>query len=758
MVIQIALRNMLVRVGADVTGLRKGMEQANKSVASFGRNLKGSLGGIKGQIAGAMAGIGAGLVLQGGIEDAMKYEALMATLGESMGKSRKDFERWSETVGQSMGFSRLESAKLANTLSLNFKQIATSQEDLVNKTTKMMEMAGIIANKRGITMQEVSDRIRSAMNQEADGADELGVNVRIAAIKQSEAYKTMADGKPWDQLTQNMQKTILYEHILQQVTQNLGSSLQDTTQLRMATFTASLQDVKMALGQAFLPILYSILPTLTKLMQWLYKTLQVVSAFMSALFGGFKYKAQTKGTEDQTKATQAQAKAVTGLGNATEKAGKKAKKAGKEAKGGVAGFDEVNLLADKAGGADGGGGGGGAGGAGAMPVMPEFVPPDSGGFMEGVNKLVEKFKKKLEPIKEFFKGIWDYISSYFQIKFYGIIGWWKENGDMIIQAMKNVWAVVGPIVGFIVKFIWDSVKGLIDGVIRFFEGLIEFISGVLTGNWGKAWDGLVKMVFGAVQAIWNFFNLTLFGGIKKLLVSLIKDGAVAFIKFAEVFKKPITAGFREVEFGIHQVFDGISLIWKTFSKFIKGETELVVGKLFNNWARLKTIWGEIVGAMKTAWGGVYNWFARTVITPIVNRLQDIKDAFKHGIGEGLLAVLRAIVSPLNGMIKALNKIKNNLPVVSGLPDIPTVAFAKGGIVSRATLGLVGEAGPEAIAPLDKLQGFVTNAVLTAMKLQGNQGGSADIVLNLDGKQFARIVKPFLDRENKRVGNNIRLQT
>lgn len=182
MVIQIALRNMLVRVGADVTGLRKGMEQANKSVASFGRNLKGSLGGIKGQIAGAMAGIGAGLVLQGGIEDAMKYEALMATLGESMGKSRKDFERWSETVGQSMGFSRLESAKLANTLSLNFKQIATSQEDLVNKTTKMMEMAGIIANKRGITMQEVSDRIRSAMNQEADGANITALFGRNAKV------------------------------------------------------------------------------------------------------------------------------------------------------------------------------------------------------------------------------------------------------------------------------------------------------------------------------------------------------------------------------------------------------------------------------------------------------------------------------------------------------------------------------------------------------------------------------------------------
>lgn len=88
-----------------------------------------------------------------------------------MGSSRKYFEKWSETTGQAFGFSRLEAANTANILSLNFKKIAVDQADLTAKTTKMMEIAGIVANKRGMTMQDVSDRIRSAMNQEADGAN-----------------------------------------------------------------------------------------------------------------------------------------------------------------------------------------------------------------------------------------------------------------------------------------------------------------------------------------------------------------------------------------------------------------------------------------------------------------------------------------------------------------------------------------------------------------------------------------------------------
>lgn len=166
-----ALRNLLVRVGADITGLRSGLKSAQKEVQFFGRNVTGSMKEMRGMIGKVGATIGSALAIGAGVQDAMRYEALMSTLGESMGSSRKDFEKWSETTGQAFGFSRLEAANTANILSLNFKKIAVDQADLTAKTTKMMEIAGIVANKRGMTMQDVSDRIRSAMNQEADGAN-----------------------------------------------------------------------------------------------------------------------------------------------------------------------------------------------------------------------------------------------------------------------------------------------------------------------------------------------------------------------------------------------------------------------------------------------------------------------------------------------------------------------------------------------------------------------------------------------------------
>ena len=94
-----------------------------------------------------------------------------------------------------------------------------------------------------------------------------------------------------------------------------------------------------------------------------------------------------------------------------------------------------------------------------------------------------------------------------------------------------------------------------------------------------------------------------------------------------------------------------------------------------------------------------------------------------------------------------------------MPKIPR--FAQGGITSGPTLAMVGDnvGGREVIAPLDRLQSMLTNSVIQAMQL-GNTGArdSGDVVLNIDGRAFARIVKPFLNQEEGRVGNDVRIRT
>jgi hypothetical protein len=756
------LRNMLVRVGADITGLKSGLKNAQSQVKFFGRNVSGSMKEMKSSMAGLAGALGGGLLIKGGIQDAQRYEALMATLGESMGNSRKDFEKWSETVGQSMGYSRLQSADTANLLSLNFKKIATSQQDLVDKTTKMMETAAIISNKRGMTMQEVSDRIRSAMNQEADGADELGVNVRIAAVQTSKAYQELGNNQPWDKLSESMRKTILYHHILQQVSENLGSTMQDTTAARMAMFTASLTDVRMALGQAFLPIMYTVLPILTRLSQALYRALQYVAAFMRALFGGgFKYKAPV--TKADVAATESQAKALDGVGGAAEKAGKKSAKAAKKTKeawSGTFGFDEVHTVKDPeepaAGGAGGGagGGGGGAGGLGDME-MPEMPTNPFEPFSEGIDKLAQKMKKFAEPLKK----AWDIFSAYFKNRIAVMGAWWTEHKDQIIQAWNNVVSFVMPILSFLGRFIWESIKGVVSGVIRFFQGIIEFFTGVFTGDWQLAWEGLKNIFYGAFQAVWNFFNLSFIGGLRKGLTTFVVDGlksvkgfADDFIKFVKElgtntkkfitdFKEAFTNALAYVLGLIVRQFVKIALVLDDFARNCKTAAG-------NAWKAIKDVFWDAVG-----------WFSRTIITPIVNEFEKIKNAFSRGIGEGFKYIVNRAIDGFNSALGVFNRLKNKTPLKDEIPDLRIPRLARGGITTGPTLAMVGDnpGGREVISPLDRLEGMLTNSVMRAIELTGGGGGSsADIVLNIDGRRLARIVKPLLDAENRRVGTNVRL--
>src|SRR3954463_13274682 len=98
------LHNLLVRVGADISGLSRNMDKAAKKV----KELEGHFTGIKGKLAGALAAIGGTEFIHEGIDDAIQYEALMGTLSRTLGSSISDFTKWQETTGQKMGMSKLQ--------------------------------------------------------------------------------------------------------------------------------------------------------------------------------------------------------------------------------------------------------------------------------------------------------------------------------------------------------------------------------------------------------------------------------------------------------------------------------------------------------------------------------------------------------------------------------------------------------------------------------------------------------------------------
>ncbi len=97
---------------------------------------------------------------------------------------------------------------------------------------------------------------------------------------------------------------------------------------------------------------------------------------------------------------------------------------------------------------------------------------------------------------------------------------------------------------------------------------------------------------------------------------------------------------------------------------------------------------------------------RSPFEAAANMIKGIINGVLSGVGNAIGSVVSAINNIIRGANNALRKLK--LPTIPLLPSPNIPKFAKGGMVTGPTLGLVGEAGPEYIVPARKAQGFAQN--------------------------------------------------
>lgn len=597
------VRNLMVRAGADFSGLKKEMDKAQKQMQDFKRSMNSALKGI----GTAIAGIGAGLYIKDAVSDAMKFEASIEQVNRLMGESAREFMKWADTQALAFNMSKSEALSYGATFSNIISTFTKSTKETQLYTQDLLQATAIVASKTGRTMEDALERVRSGMLGNTEAIEDLGVFVNVSMIESTKAFQQFANNKSWAQLDFQTQQQIRLFAILEQAAEKYGSEISNNAVSQTARLVAQLGNLRLAIGQAFLPIWEKVLPPLTAMVSWLTKAANAVAQFMQVLFG----KSSTSQIQSQAQATQSQTSAVNDLGKSYKKAGKEAKKA----QGFLASFDEVNTLPDKntSEGSSGDGGGGGVGDVGSSipTTTPINFETNAPSISAKIKEMAENFKKFISPAIQFFKSAWKEASTYFKEKVAEMTKIWTENKDQFIQAMKNIWKFTKPIFKWIGKFIWDSIKGAIDGAIQFLEGLVKFIAGAFTGDWKKAFSGIKDMVVGAFKFIWNFFALKFVKGLFTGIGSLVTN-------FAKGFKDIVTK-IKGSFNGIDKWFKGIGdKMWKmikdSFSAvsnwFKLNDTDKIISVLSSG-SFLKNVLtkaGDIYKKILSAFANLKTWF------------------------------------------------------------------------------------------------------------------------------------------------------
>lgn len=268
---------------------------------------------------------------------------------------------------------------------------------------------------------------------------------------------------------------------------------------------------------------------------------------------------------------------------------------------------------------------------GISPFLLEHIPK--------ITKTLSKFTDKLP-------NVFDKVSIA------------AEKAGKVIVWLKDNWSWLGPVIGGVVAAVgsFAAIIGVVTAAIKVWTTVQTILNIVMTMN-------PIGFIIIGVAA----------------LIGIITFLAIKF------------EGVRNVLLGVWEVLKiGWTVLWEN----IVNVFEFAWGNVVNYFTTIINFWKNIFKAFKLAFQGDWKgmWSA-------------VGDAFKSiwdGIKKYFTDAINFVSKGINALIRGINKLQfdvpEGVPVIGGLkfgfniPEIPMLA--KGGVISRAGMTIVGERGPE----------------------------------------------------------------
>lgn len=321
--------------------------------------------------------------------------------------------------------------------------------------------------------------------------------------------------------------------------------------------------------------------------------------------------------------------------------------------------------------------------------------------------------------------------------------------------------------------------------------------------------GLVLGLVGAVIALKNGFSL-----IEALGIGVLIYGIVQLISdFLDYLKDPTWENFGEIVTDIGLILVGVGLIIGSIPLIVAGAIATIVGLVISNWDFIQSIFTKAKTFINNILTTITNWFLNNmdtikrnfgdlgvgimaivvavahyignIVIGLITMIQDLLNGlftgvkqildgiililsgkFKQGIilvmkgiANIIIGVINAVVDGINAILYPIRTLIASAGRITGnnwtiedisIPRLPLLA--QGGIVSRPTQAIIGEAGREAVVPLENNTEWMD--VLADRISQSISGFQISAQGNGQWNQFMKFLNIQLTKEQKRTGSSI----
>lgn len=326
-------------------------------------------------------------------------------------------------------------------------------------------------------------------------------------------------------------------------------------------------------------------------------------------------------------------------------------------------------------------------------------------------------------------------------------------------ALENVQNRIGKAIAKIIDHIGsEKIAAAINGISEGFSGVADVIIGIIDFIADNQW---------LVEFLGTFIGIL--GGIS----------AAIWVINAAMAANPITwiiAGVSALIAGIVLLINHIGEVGQWFHDVFGGVADFLAGVCENIGGFFGDLWEGLTQGIQGVWdfftgifsgigeflGGVWNTIT-SMLGGFVAKFGEVVGGIFKGAINGVLTFIENFINlpidALNGFLGIINGAFGWLGVNIGYIDrLQLPRLAEGGIADGATTAIIGEAGKEAVIPLenntDNWAGLLASTLLEEMEEEGMQGGSGGVIIEkqefiinneMDAQDIGRVLMQSIRR-------------
>ena len=406
------------------------------------------------------------------------------------------------------------------------------------------------------------------------------------------------------------------------------------------------------------------------------------------------------------------------------------------------------------------------------------------GISQTVSNFVAGVQGFFQSLYEGAQAAWDTICNVVQVAILFV----QELLNAAVEILMIPWNFIWTNFGEAITSAWEGFKQIISNALDTISGTIQniwnaivaFLTPILQGiadTFTSIWNSILTAVQTAtntisnvLQTVWNAivgFLTPILQGIRdtftnswNAIQNTVKTVVTAIQTFLQTTWNTITSLIRTAMNTIHNV---IQTVWNTIKSVVQSVLNTIQSIVSSVWNTVKSVttsvWNGISSAVSNAINTVKNVISgglNAAHSTVSNIFNSIRNTISN-IMNGAASVVSGAINRIKGFFNfswSLPHLAMPHPYISGSfslnpPSVPSFGinwYAKGGILTEPTLfslnpktgraSVGGEAGDEAVAPIDTLLTYIRTAV---GEQNSDLAGKLDALIELLQQYFSSML-------------------